>query len=90
MAHDQLQLFKLVSHGAASAQSQPIQISHCIVVEADLSWKVFVNGHSVRCETSTILSMIPDCLDQNTIVKLISSLESANIIMLWVSKKGIC
>jgi hypothetical protein len=23
--------------------------------------------------------MIPDCLDQNTIVKLISSLESANI-----------
>ncbi len=76
LRNDEIQLCKLVFQEKVPTQ---IHISQCIVVEADLSWRVFVNSHLVERETSTILSSFPHFLDHGTVMKLISNLESACI-----------
>ena len=66
----QIKLCKIASHTQVGTQ-QHIYVSHYIAISVDMSWKVFVNGHCVDRDRSTILY-------HDTVMKLISVLDSAN------------
>ncbi len=59
--------------------TQPLAISHSVLVNPDLSWSVFVHGHKVEKKPSNPLSAVPDCLDRNSLATLISILDSSNV-----------
>ena len=70
---------KVASFSAVISEFQPLHISHCILIESDRSWKVFVNGHSVDCQRAALLSEIPQHLDLIAALKLLTILDSANV-----------
>lgn len=76
---DKIQLCKLGSCQEVVNCSQPTYISHCITVESDGSWKVFVSSCHIEHENAAILSDIPNKLDHGTVMKLISILDSVNV-----------
>ena len=77
LVNSKLQLCKLTP--TPCTHSQPVHISHCVVINPDFSWDIFVNGHHIQ-ENNSILSDIPGALtDRRTVMQLISRLESAHI-----------
>ncbi len=65
----------------SSTNNQPVHISHCIVIRQDFSWELYVHGHRIHHEQSTIqrLSAIPNITDNSAILRLISILDLAYI-----------
>ena len=43
----------------ASTSSQPLVITHTLLVNVDLSWELFVHGHKVDAGNTKVLSSIP-------------------------------
>lgn len=74
--NQQTRLYKFAP--CETPNSQPVMVSHSILLEADMSWKVFVYGHHIN-RTCSVLSLIPDKLNSCAVMKLISNLDSANI-----------
>lgn len=74
----QIRLCKIASNAQASLSTQPLVISHSLIVNPDLSWKLFVQGHNVE-KTNQQLAIIPDHLDSTSLQLLISTLDSTKI-----------
>ena len=75
--HNKIRLCKLVS--IEGTQSQPVYISHCVVI-TDSQWEVYVNGHRLDSEHSTLLMLVPNkIMDHGTVRELISILDSAYV-----------
>ena len=49
--------------------------SYCIVVETDRSWKLLIDNKLTNC--SSLLSGIPEHLDRNTVMQLMTIIDSA-------------
>ncbi len=73
-----MQLCKLET--MPSTHSQPMYISHCIVIKLDFMWEIFVNGHHVEHDSSTLFSGTPPHLESSdAITKLVTICDSAYI-----------
>ena len=93
----QIRLCKVTSRPQASQSTEPLVISHSLLVDADLSWRVFIHGHRVDKSTSNSLAAVPDHLDSSAFAHLLSILQSVNVcpgqpnpryIEMAVSRKG--
>ena len=61
----------------ASSSSQPLIITHSIIVKSDFSWKLFVHNCEVR--KCSALSNIPPQLDETSLPKLISLVDMLHV-----------
>ncbi len=68
----QIRLAKIAAHDEAStASTQPLVVSHSLLVDSDLSWNVFVHGRRVHKNTTNPLSGVPDKLDPTSLAGVI-------------------
>ena len=72
-----MQLCKLET--MPSTHSQPMYISHCIIIKLDFAWELFVNGDHVEHESSTLFSEIPTYLSSDAFTMLVTICDSAYI-----------
>ncbi len=74
---EKLQFCKISSQPSGTAQ--PLVVTHCIIVYPDFSWEVFVYGHKVVPSPTNPLSSIPQAVNEQSLVHLISVLDTARI-----------
>ena len=72
---DSIRLCKVTD--TASSSSQPLIITHSIIVKSDFSWKLFVHNCEVR--KCSALSSIPSQLDEKSLLKLISLVDKLHV-----------
>ena len=72
----QIWLCNIVSQ--ASVLTQPLVVSHTLLVDSDLSWSVFMQGCRVQEKATNPLSRVPDHLDP-TFLAIILILNSTNV-----------
>ena len=63
----------------SSSPSQPIIISHCLTINYDLTWILYVHGHKVHKELCKPLESFPDILDSSAINELVKGLDFLNV-----------
>ena len=74
---DEIQLCKLLCTSGTS--SEPMKISHSIMINSDMTWNVYVHGNKVLCRRNTPLSQFPDRLSAESLQSLISIVDSASV-----------
>ena len=72
---DAIRLCKVTD--TASLSSQPLIITHTIIVTTNLTWKLFVHNHEVQ--KCSALSCIPSKLDDASMIKLLQLVDKLNI-----------
>ena len=74
---DEIQLCKLLC--TSDTSSEPMKISHSIMINSDMTWNVYVHGNKVLCRRNTPLSQFPDRLSAESLQSLISIVDSASV-----------
>ena len=74
---DEIQLCKVSSQSDTS--SEPMKISHSIIINSNMSWNVYVHGNKVSCRKNTPLSPFPDKLSAESLQSLINVVDSASV-----------
>ena len=72
---DSIRLCKITD--TASSSSQPLVITHLIIVKPDLSWQLFIHNREVR--KCSALSSIQPQLNETAILELISLVDKVHI-----------
>ena len=71
---------RLVKLTEQSSSHQPVSITHCITINPDLTWKVWVHGHEVNKVECPPIQNISDHLNSKAaLVKLMVALNTANV-----------
>lgn len=74
---DEIRLCKVSSQTGTS--SEPMKISHSIIINSNMSWSVFVHGYKVSSRKNTPLSQFPDKLPAASLQSLINVVDSASV-----------
>ena len=74
---DKIRLCKVSSQTGIS--SEPMKVSHSIMINPDMTWKVYVHGNKVPCHRNTPLSQFPDKLSSESLQSLISVVDGASV-----------
>lgn len=74
---DEIRLCKVLSQSGTS--SEPMKISHSIIINSNMTWNVFVHGSKVSCRKNTPLSQFPDKLSAESLQSLINVVDSASV-----------
>ena len=76
----QIKLCKIASLPSTSAAAtQPLIVTHSLIVHADYSWQAFVHGHEVVPTVTNPLYGYPKYLDGTTLKRLIFTLNSCTV-----------
>ena len=70
--HGVARVCKIISSKAAS---QPAVISHCLEINSNLTWSLFVHNRRVDNENCSALSSVPKCLDVTSLASLLCMLD---------------
>ena len=62
-----------------SSSTQPLVITHSLVVNTDFTWKLIVHGHEVLHVSTPLLSAIPEHLNKQSLAHLLTAIDSAII-----------
>ena len=61
--------------GSSKSTNQPAVISHCLEINSNLTWSLFVHNRRVDNENCSALSSVPKCLDVTSLTRLLCMLE---------------
>ena len=67
-----------MSHQAGPS-SQPVRISHCVMVDSDFTWSVFVEGLHVEISRCIALKSFPSALDSPTLSQLLKKVDELTL-----------
>lgn len=59
-----------------SVSTQPLLVTHTIIINKDCTWKVTVHGHEITNSTGGIFSLIPHCLTASKLSDLIRIIDT--------------
>ncbi len=62
-----------------SHQRQPLFISHCLSVDEELQWSLFVHNQRINLDDFSVLSDIPKMLTQDSLSKLLQVLNELKV-----------
>lgn len=62
-----------------AGSTQPIIITHCLTVNADLTWSLYVHNHQVKQESCPALQSIPQTLNSESLRNLLQVLEHLHV-----------
>lgn len=74
---DSLKFCKFSS--VTSANSQPVVITHCLRINPDLEWVLYVHGNQLDSHMCSALSNFPPNLDLPTLESLLAQIDRLNI-----------
>ena len=63
----------------ASASTQPVIITHCLKIENDLTWALFVHNHKMVKEKCSALEAVPDTLNSKSLHDLLVTLDQLHV-----------
>ncbi|SMN01866.1 hypothetical protein SPONN_135 [uncultured Candidatus Thioglobus sp.] len=72
-----IQLCKISS--APSSTQQPLVLTHCLTINDDFTWSLYVHNHHVDHRTCSALSGISDTLDLISLTQLLALIDNLNI-----------
>ena len=72
-----IKLCKIHSH--ASSSKQPLFITHCLSVDDNLRWSLFVHNHQVQRDTCPALASIPTQLTAESFASLLSTIDRLHV-----------
>jgi len=73
----QVKLCKISSQPSSS--TQPLVVTHSLLIDSDCTWQLFVYNHKVVPSPSSPLSMIPAILNPSAFSQLICAIDSSTI-----------
>ncbi len=74
---DSIKLCKINSQPSTS--TQPLVITHTLVVKNDFTWKLIVHGHEVLHLSTPLLSTIPEHLNKQSLAHLLTVIDSLKV-----------
>ena len=74
---NQIKLCK-ISH-IPYTSTQPLVVTHTLLVNDDCTWKLYICGHEVRPITDGPLSTVPITLNQESFINLISIIDRCKV-----------
>lgn len=83
LANDSRDESRLCKVSSQSGTSEPLKVSHSIIINSDITRNVYVHGNQVSCRRNTPLSQIPDKLSTESLQSLISIVDGATVYVVW-------
>ena len=79
--------------------SQPVSITHCVVVNTDLTWSVFIEQRHIDVSKCTALNCFSQTVDSSTLTQLLKKVNDLRMcegqadnhfVRMLTAKKGFC
>ena len=75
---DATQVFYKISEYAKSAKSMPLSISHCLQINPDSTWSLFVHNHQLHAKKCSALSF-PQAINTENIEEMLNNIDSLSV-----------
>lgn len=72
-------LCKISQVPSTSALNPPLALSHCLTINKDFTWGLFIHGKKVDANTCTALKSVPALLQSNSVQPLLETVDTLNV-----------
>ena len=72
-------IFSYITMGVPSTSTQPLVVTHSLLVNNDCTWKLYVWGYEVKPSTNDLLKPIPITLNQTSFIELLTIVDLSTV-----------